>query len=209
MHHLFARVTKAVGVSLLFAVAACSTDSSSATAPAASALKAPRSPGSFGFSGPSAILQFQDSVVVVFTVDPALGANVQIGNHQIFFPPSTICDPFTNTYGRTEWMKPCTLASTPVTITAVSWIDNGGHPRIDFSPSMRFHANSEGELPTLYLRDIDASVESWSSINHCLVQVGRCENESLKDPVLTTRRDPSTGFLYRFIRHFSGYNVWA
>src|SRR6185436_4861649 len=126
-------VTKLIGASLLIAVAACSSDAPSATAPAASRLKAPRAPSTFGFSGPSAILEYQDTVTVVFTVDPAIGANVQIGNHQIFFPASTICDPENNTYGPTEWLKPCSVTSTPVTITEVSWIDATGHPQVDFS----------------------------------------------------------------------------
>ncbi|MCC6774788.1 MAG: hypothetical protein IT360_26680 [Gemmatimonadaceae bacterium] len=36
-----------------------------------------------------------------------------------------------------------------------------------------------------------------------------CVDESNADPTLSTQREAITGYLFRLIRHFSGYNVWA
>ena len=198
------RLPKLATLAVVAFVAACSSDSTIAPS-GARAIKAPLFTGA---NLPSKILMYKDTVVVEFTVGPN-GGSADIGNHAITFPAATICDPSVSTYGPTEWQAPCQVIESDVTITATSWIDANGHPRIDFTPALRFTANVDGVLPTLYLRDSDAVLQDWSSIVYCLHIGSGCLNESLTDSALTTYRDPVTGFLYRFIRHFSGYNVWA
>ncbi len=194
---------------LLVASAACSTDTPSAVAPNASLIATPPEPGSISATVPTQALMFMDSVRATFTIYPTVGGAAQIGNHYINFPRYTICDMSVTAYGPTEWQKTCSVSAAPVTITAVSFVDKKGHPQIDFSPALRFRVNNLGELPTLYLLDNEASLQLWSSINYCHGPNTGCTNEALTDPVLLTRRDPWSGYLYRFIRHFSGYNVWA
>ena len=198
------RLPKLVTLALVVIVGACSSDSTIAP----NGARAKVAPLFAGATIPSKILMFRDTVVVEFTVGPE-GGSADIGNHAITFPASTICDPSVSTYGPTEWQAPCEVLTSPVTITATSWIDVNGHPRIDFTPALRFTATPDGSLPTLYLRDSDAVLQDWSSIVYCLELTSGCVNESVLDSALTTYRDPVTGFLYRFIRHFSGYNVWA
>ncbi len=191
-------------LALVLFASACSSDAAIAPAGARSVV----APLFAGANIPSKILMYRDTVVVEFAVGPN-GGTADIGNHAITFPAATVCDPSVSTYGPTEWQAPCQVIDAPVTITATSWIDANGHPRIDFTPALRFTANTEGMLPVLYLRDADAVLQDWSSIVYCVLPASGCVNESLTDATLTTYRDSVTGFLYRFIRHFSGYNVWA
>ena len=204
MFRTMRRLPKLATLAVVLFVAACSSDSSVAPVGA----RAVVAPAFVGANLPSKVLMYKDTVIVTFAVGPN-GGSVDIGNHAITFPASTICDPAVSTYGPTEWQAPCQLIASPVTITATSWIDASGHPIVDFSPALRFATNADGVLPTLYLRDADAVLQDWSSIVYCAFPGSSCINESVTDSALTTYRDPVTGFLYRFIRHFSGYNVWA
>ena len=204
MFRISPRLPKLATLAAVLFVAACSSDSTVAPV-GARAIKAPLFTGA---TIASKILMYKDTVVVQFVVGPT-GGSADIGNHAITFPAGSICDPSVSTYGPTQWQAPCQVIDAGITITATSWVDVNGHPRIDFTPALRFTANAQGVLPTLYLRDSDAVLQDWSSIVYCVLPASGCVNEALTDAALTTYRDPVTGFLYRFIRHFSGYNVWA
>ena len=131
-----------------------------------------------------------------------------IGQHMLTMPLWTICDPWQSTYGVGTWLDSCVLLKSKIKLTATTWIDANGRPQIDFSPALRFIPNTYGQLPVIYLRDPAASIESWSRIDYCS-GTGACVNEVATDAALVTHRDPVTGYLFRLIRHFSGYNVWA
>ncbi|MFN8581078.1 MAG: hypothetical protein U0163_08905 [Gemmatimonadaceae bacterium] len=93
---------------------------------------------------------------------------MQIGNHYINFPRYTICDMSVTAYGPTRVAEELHGDIDAGDHHATSWVDVLGHPQIDFSPALRFRVNNYGELPTLYLLDNEASLQSWSSINYCL-----------------------------------------
>lgn len=64
-----------------------------------------------------AITALADTTVESFTVDPRTGSIVILGTltqHIIAMPANSLCNPSTNTYGPTEWLKPCTLATTRI-----------------------------------------------------------------------------------------------
>src|SRR5215212_6856372 len=79
-----------------------------------------------------------DTVVTEFTVGPGGGRFNVGGTHRIAFPAAAICDLATSSYGPTTWNSPCLPSALPVRITAKTWTDGDGHPRVDFSPAMRF-----------------------------------------------------------------------
>ena len=58
-----------------------------------------------------------DSIVVELRVTPS-GGYYSIGRSGVYFPPNSICDPATTSYGPTEWDKPCTPAAGDVHIVA-------------------------------------------------------------------------------------------
>lgn len=151
------------------------------------------------------VTKYGDTTVTTFTVDPTIKAAYGIaGEHKIKFFPGNICDPAQSTYGPTEWNQPCVPLTTPITITARSWRDAQRHPRVDFSPALRF-VRAKGNLPRLYLLD-KRSDASELEILYC-PDVGTCVDESIADPELATQYDKTAGFLYRDIKHFSGYGV--
>jgi hypothetical protein len=143
-----------------------------------------------------------------FEVDPAKDKSFIIGAHLVQFPKNTICDPAKSNYGPGTWLSTCTKLKAKTTITAITWTDAAGRPQIDFANALRFVVNSAGSLPAIYLRDPSAAMSWWARIDYCDAG-GSCVDESTSDPTLATQRDAASGFLFRLIRHFSGYNVWA
>lgn len=134
------------------------------------------------------------------------GGNWVIGEHKINFPANSICDMSQTNYF--EWGKPCTPISGTIRIDVKWWRDAAGHPHVDFAPALRFQPTKRGEV-TLYLKDADAARATNPKINYCPGFGLPCVDESLLDASLATKRDSKGGFVYRIIRHFSGYNVWA
>lgn len=145
-----------------------------------------------------------------FTVDPTKTQSFTFGVHMVKFPAYTICNPSTSGYGAGTWQNTCSKLSVPITMVATTWIDAMGRARIDFNVDLRFYQNNNGQLPAIYLMDPAASLSLYSRIDYCESAANNsCVNEAATDAVLKTQRDNVTGYLYRLIRHFSGYNVWA
>ncbi len=131
-----------------------------------------------------------------------------LGVPMVTFPRYSICDPARSSYGAAFWKTECDRLESHITITAVTWRDSQSRPQIDFQNSIRFVAGSNGLVPAIYLRDPATSLCWYSRIYYCGGD-GGCVNEAATDAVLKTQREFVTGYLFRFIRHFSGYNVWA
>jgi hypothetical protein len=148
-----------------------------------------------------------NAITYQFTVTPTANQSFVLGTHMVSFPAYTICDPANSGYGSSTWMNSCAKLATPITITATTWTDSNGRAQIDFANSIRFYPNSNGQLPAVYLRDPSAALNSWGRIDYC--SSSGCVNEAATDTTLGTQRDSVTGYLFRLVRHFSGYNVWA
>lgn len=228
MHYITKRIPKLAGLAFAAFLAACSADNSTSpttakkdpavdvVAPAlpsvvmeqAAVAKEVPTPAPTGGHSTLAAIYPSNAQTYQFTIDPNYSWKVIFGTHIVTFPNNTICDPATSSYGPSAWMNNCYKLRQPITITATTWTDANGRPQIDFANAIRFYPNFWGELPAIYLKDAWASSSSWSRIDYC-VSAGNCVNEAATDPTLATRRDLITGYLYRLIRHFSGYNVWA
>jgi hypothetical protein len=107
-----------------------------------------------------------------------------------------------------DWGKACVPISTTIRIDVKWWRDAAGHPHVDFAQALRFQPTKKGEV-TLYLKDAEAARATNPKINYCPLVGLPCVDESLYDSALATKRDSRGGFVFRIIRHFSGYNVWA
>ena len=146
-----------------------------------------------------------DTLVTVFTVDPSRRtAHLVGGVHWIVFEARTICDPATSTYGPGEWNRPCRALAAPIQITARSYRDPQGTPRVDFQPALRFWS-AQGRDVTLYLFDPRPEASALSVL-YC-PDVGPCVDEAVADPTLFTQYERQGLFLFREIKHFSGYTI--
>lgn len=143
-----------------------------------------------------------------FTVNPTQSMTFIIGEHMVSFLANTICDPSSSGYGPATWQQQCARLTQSIVITATTWIDDAGRSRIDFANALRFAPNAQSQLPAIDLRDADASLKDWGRVDYC-ADNGPCTIEAASDAALATQRDPATGFLFRLVRHFAGYNVWA
>lgn len=141
-----------------------------------------------------------------FVYDPQVASTHFLGGmHRISFASGAVCDPALSTYGVSEWDQPCTPLSAPITITSRASWDQLGHPRVDFSPALRF---VPGREVVLYLRDKDAASDSSAVIQWC-DDANQCVDERASAPSYQTRRDQALGIVFRAIKHFSGYMIQA
>ncbi|MFN8572264.1 MAG: hypothetical protein U0132_09410 [Gemmatimonadaceae bacterium] len=152
--------------------------------------------------------QSRDTTVQKFTVDPTTGALLDFGSgNKMVIYPWAICDPATSGYGPSYWLKSCTQTTKKINFVFKSWTTSAGRPAVDISPNVRF---VPGSLVRVYFHD--ASLTSFSTlyIPYCS-NTGTCVNEGLSDSFQTTYYAPGVpGFwVFRNLRHFSGYNVTA
>jgi hypothetical protein len=162
--------------------------------------------GSSYGSGSSAASSRVDTAYASFTVTQAGGNFNLAGGLKIEFPAMAICDLATSSYGAGRWEEPCLPQVLPVRVTMKGWYDTEGMPHVDFQPAMRFNPSLRTGVE-LYLQERRSVIDPNSKILYC-VTAEQCVDESLTDASLATRFE-SNGFVYRRIKHFSGYNVTA
>ena len=231
MSRIVKRIPKLAGLAFAALLAACSLDSGTspvaATQDPALNVMAPDAPsvvkgqaiatpeverptslGNSSFHAVAGIATSGATSSYAFTVDPTKSQSFTFGKHMVKFPANTICNPSTSGYGASTWLSSCSKLTSPLSMIATTWTDSQGRARIDFNVDIRFYPNSNGQLPAVYLMDPSASLSAYSRIDYCATSTS-CVNEAATDSILQTQRDPITGYLYRIIRHFSGYNVWA
>ena len=150
---------------------------------------------------------------MVFTVGPYSTVSMRLGDHRIYLPAGSICDPARSTYGPTEWDKPCQPLRSYIAISAVWWTDAAtGHPQIEFQPALRFVPTSDASkwvMLTLKDRYASSAQRGQSLVITWRDPSGNWIDESLTDPTLVTTVDPASGSVSRRIKHFSGYLVSA
>ena len=154
-----------------------------------------------------------DTTYQKFTVNPTVGSLIVFGtssNDVIAIPPGSLCDPKTNTYGPTEWKKPCSIAVSTITFEIRSWVDAEQHPHAEFYPAMRFNPSAVTPV-TLFFQDPLMVNYTQVRIPYCNA-ANVCVDEGATDPELETYVTPlpyGGYYVYRKLRHFSGYNVTA
>lgn len=133
------------------------------------------------------------------------------GSHKLVFGAglNSVCDPATSSYGVGTWDSPCAPATQPITITAKIWTTVTGKPQIDFSPSLRFMPTADPSAQVvLYMKSAAAATSPFGArLNWCVTVTSACVDESLTDSNLRSSYDSSNGYVYRRVKHFSGYIV--
>ena len=147
-----------------------------------------------------------DTTLHQFTYAPSTALTERIGAHEIRFPAGAVCDPATSGYGPGTWDAPCTPLAAPITFTVRTWTDAAGHPRVRFSPDVRFVPT---QTVTLYLYDKATALDKKFQAFWCPTGSRICINESLADPTLKAWVDWEHNTVYRRVKHFSGYMIQA
>lgn len=152
-----------------------------------------------------------DTTISTFTVDPDVGALINFGsNHKLVLPPGKICDPATSGYGPSYWDDWCDLAHSSITFTIKSWTAWNGRPFATVTPDVRFKPYASYAARIYFydanLVDFSKVVIPWCDKNNV------CVDEGATDSFLQTYARKSYGpgyWVYRNLRHLSGYNVTA
>lgn len=208
-------IASAAAGALLVVAAACA-DRTTEPVPARSAsqLVAPTGGIDFALGGRQLAkiqLMYMDRDTVRFTIDPRTGGTFNLAQgHFVYFPANAICDPATSSYGPTHWDDPCKPAREPITVTAVSMRTADGTPFVEFEPALRFVPTEvERNYVYLYMHDDDYLRWMQMEIDYCFDGLA-CVDEAALDPTLHTQRTSARyKYLFRRIKHFSGYNVAA
>ena len=145
------------------------------------------------------------SQTYTYTVNPSSSALLKFGESSLFIPAGAICN-LSSAYGPAYWNSWCTAATTSLIITATISGANTNHPRVDFSPALRFSPSKNVQL---VLTVDNAATVSYMSVLWYCNSVNVCVDESLNDASLATTitTDPDGWQLSRRIKHFSGYVV--
>ena len=141
----------------------------------------------------------------VIDIDDDATAWYYFGPHKLYVLGGSLCTP-SSPYGPQYWLQSCSRSNDDAYVTVKWWTDSQGYARVLFTPDMRF---APAKPATLYLKDALAATRSSSAVLYCVDGTTICINESAVEPALATQRNASTGWVWRLIRHFSGYNVWA
>lgn len=145
-----------------------------------------------------------------FTIDPSKSNALEMGQHRLYIPAGAICDLAGSGYGIGTWNTSCSPQGGGLTITATVTTTLNGHPVIDFNPALRF---SPDKNVSLYMWDARASAGTARKLQiaYCPSTTGinatGCIDEGKVDPELRTLFVAGTYYLYRRIKHFSGYVV--
>jgi hypothetical protein len=150
-----------------------------------------------------------DSLSADITVTPT-GGWFRLGNHGIFFPDHSICDPSSSSYGSSEWDQPCQALDAPLQIHAEVRTQDG-YSWVDFSPALRFVPSADStQWVQIYLYSDEAyDPENLPELSilwsQAIGEVGI--DESVDDPTQRTFVDVDRGIAFRRIKHFSGYHI--
>jgi len=184
---------------LIIAAAACGGDR--ATAPAVSA------PVVVSASKYSSALTHGDTIFASMVYRPSKGMKMKIGEqHMLYLHDHSVCALETSGYGPDMWETPCALEKRNVTITAKAWVDSAGHPFVQFSPDLRLSPD-DNKASWLALTDKLAWGDSTARIVYCPTNGAACVDESLADLEVVTQSAKKGSYLYRRIKHLSGYNI--
>jgi hypothetical protein len=151
----------------------------------------------------------EDGNKMSVTVDPTVATTVRFGNHVLYFPANSICDPATSGYGEQLWNAPCAPLTTPIVISA-TWTDKmNNHAAVDFQPALRFvPSNDPSGWVLLSLKDQSQMAQrAGNSILWLRPADKKWVNEGLMDASMSSSTDLGRNTVSRRIKHFSGYNL--
>jgi hypothetical protein len=140
-----------------------------------------------------------------FVIDPSQDQSLELGASHLDIPANAVCDLATSSYGVDHWDESCAAQTDTFTITAVVRNAATDHPSVDFEPALRFSPDKNVAL-YLYVTN-DATLDASRVVKYC--NADGCIDESLTDSSLASSVDLENRVVFRRIKHFSGYVVWA
>lgn len=147
-----------------------------------------------------------DTTITLVRIDPSSTDTYSLGGgHALWVRAHGVCE-LDAPYGPTFWDESCELRREPFVVAVKSWSDAAGHPQIEFSADVRFAAAAGPRgAAMLFLRDPAVAVADQPSILYC--RDGGCVDESVDDPSLVTIVDAKEGYVYRRVKHLSGFVI--
>jgi hypothetical protein len=211
-------VRKGLALTLIAsALAACSDINAPASPPAS--IAAPDAGPAFARSSnapnqgggpPASVIVDEDAGIATLVIDPGVARTYSFGQHSVYFPARSICDPATAGYGEELFDAPCRPLRKKV-VVSVRWNPLNGHAAVIFQPQLRFVPSrdpSQWVLLTLHdklpVSDLSAYQILWFS-----EKTQSWIDESKTDWTLRARTDSRRNTVYRRIKHFSGYMINA
>ena len=142
----------------------------------------------------------------VVTFDPTRDQNFYLGYNHLSIPANSVCNLLTSGYGAAYWNSPCTPQTAPVTLTVTIKGASGNSPSVDFLPAMRFNPSKTVQLFMYVPGATQQDATNWIML-YCPTGSGKCVNEALTDPSLTSYVDRTQNLVFRRVKHFSGYVI--
>jgi hypothetical protein len=156
-------------------------------------------------SGPHMIIA--STTVTTALVNPTIDNIYQSAEgHRVVIPANSICKVGVSGYGAGTWDNTCTPETLPILFTLTTTVNSAGYSNLTVQPDVRF---SPSKQVMVFFKDSAAANRAGMVIKYCHAANGAvgCTDEGKTDASLTTYRDPSLGYIYRRLKHFSGYNV--
>lgn len=195
------------------AMAACSDSTTSPTNTAGRDV-APGDRPSLDYQGSS---RFFGARSTSFTLTAA-GGKFAIGDlYTLSVPANAVCK-VGSSYGPGTWDSPCETLSPgqSIKVTATYGFSRGG-PVVDFSPDIRFSPKQQVTLATDVYAPVLLAFRGYFSANASALKYfgiyytddfgGKLVADAVTDQSLRTHVNLKTGYVWRRIKHFSGYNV--
>lgn len=165
-------------------------------------------------------LSFSGFKTTTITLTSA-GGTYSIGNglFTVNIPSNAVCDPALSTYGDGTWDSPCTILASgqSVTVTVTYGFTSANIPVFDISPGIRFNPTSVVTLGTMaYASAIVANSSYFTANPQALHYFGMYYTTDLgstghtdagSDNSLITHVNLSNGYVWRRVKHFSGYDI--
>ena len=131
-----------------------------------------------------------------------------VGNHAVYFPAHSICDPATSSYGEGTWDAPCDVVKGSVRIHAEVRTAKLG-TWVDFTPSLRFAPSTNpNKWVWIYMYTpsaLGAADLSKFGVLYAKSMGAPGVDEASTDATLRTYVDTFGGLSSRRIKHFSGF----
>ncbi len=163
-----------------------------------------------GSDGSSGSGRGQESGTRSFVVWPGVPMGQRFGDHVLFLPANSVCDPATSGYGAALWDAPCAPLQQPIEVTA-TWSSVDGKPVVSFSPDLRFvPSDDESRWVKLSLKDSKGiDPDRYYTILWFDKQAGQWVDESETDLTLKAQTNQSGNLVTRRLKHFSDWALWV
>ena len=143
-----------------------------------------------------------------FSISP-WGGVYRVGNHAVYFPAYSVCEPSTANYDAGDWDAPCAPAADAIQVHAIVKTA-GSRTWVDFTPALRFVPSAAPSqwvwlfLNTPAARGAQGDLSRFNILYSESIG-GMTVNDAASDATLRTYVDTWSGTTFRRIKHFSGY----